>query len=118
MRALAYHGLCRALGCSFHFIKEHMKLFDKLVSFQDNADGVAIREDQIIPDEFLTALRHEREDSLHTPAGEFHRVASIPTAVVDKWLREGFDVFKEPVAAIMKRLRQEQLDGFIASNKV
>jgi hypothetical protein len=97
----------------------YKNLIDKLVSF-DTAPGgeLIIKHEQDIPDEFISDIRKERMDSLHTPAGEFHRVARIPTAVVDKWYAEGFDIHREPVTEILKRLRKEQLDGFIASNKV
>jgi hypothetical protein len=96
-----------------------IRTHEKLVSFE-NAPGekLVIKSEQYIPDEFISALRREREDSLHTPAGEFHRVASIPTAWVDKWYREGFDITKEPIQETLKRLRKEQIDAFITSNKV
>ena len=75
-----------------------------------------VKRQQYIPDDFLSELRDERADSLHTPAGEFHRVARIPAALADKWGMEF--MMNAPVAEILKRLRQEQLDVFIASNKV
>lgn len=94
-------------------------IHEKLVSLEDAPGGeLLVKEQQYIPDEFLTELRHERSDSLHTPAGEFHRVCSIPTAIVDKWMREGFDIAREPVREILKRLRKEERDAFITSNKV
>jgi hypothetical protein len=98
-------------------------IIEKLVRFE-NAPGVGsnqslvIAEEQFIPDEFLSDLRREREDSISTPAGEFHRVCSVPTGIADKWKREGFDIYREPAEEILKRLRKEQLDGFITSNKV
>ncbi len=98
---------------------EQVRTYEKLVSFENAPGGdLVIKNEQYIPDEFISTLRKERADSLHTPAGEFHRVASIPTAVVDKWYREGFDIQREPIQATLKRLRQEQLDAFITSNKV
>lgn len=92
---------------------------ESLVSF-DNAPGgdLVIKAEQYIPDDFVTACRNERADSLSTPAGEFHRVASIPTSVVDEWRAQGFDINVEPVSEILKRLRNKQLDGFITSNKI
>lgn len=95
------------------------QVIEKLVSFHDDiGGGLVIKHEQDIPDDFIMDLRREREDSLSTPAGEFHRVASVPTALVDKWFKEGFDINREPVQAILKRLRKEQFDGFITSNKV
>jgi hypothetical protein len=96
-----------------------VKLIEKLVDF-DTAPGgdLIIKQSQWVPDEFLSDLRRERDDSLSTPAGEMHRVCSIPTGVVDKWMQQGFDVHREPISEILKRLRKEQLDGFITTNKV
>jgi hypothetical protein len=99
------------------------KIIEKLVRFEDGVGvgsnaNLVIAEEQFIPDEFLSSLRRERMDSISTPAGEFHRVASVPTGIVDKWKREGFDIYREPAEEILKRLRQEQLDAFITSNKV
>ena len=45
------------------------------------------------------------------------RVASIPAVVYDQWKREGFDALKEPPKAILKRLKQQNLDAFITTNK-
>lgn len=94
------------------------QVIEKLVAFDENVDGLFVKETQDIPDEFLSALKLERAESLHTPAGEFHRVAAIPTIIVDKWYREGFDIHREPVPAILARLRKEEADAFITSNKV
>lgn len=94
-------------------------VIEKLVSFHNDPGGdLVIKNTQDIPDEFLTALRHERMDSLHTPAGEMHRVCSIPTVVVDEWKRQGFDINVEPVTEIIKRLKKHDLDAFLTSNKV
>jgi len=92
-------------------------MHSKTVDFETAPGGeLIIKQQQYIPDEFMSDLRKEREDSLHTPAGEFHRVARIPEALADKWGMEF--MMNAPVAEILKRLRMEQLDGFIASNKV
>lgn len=92
-------------------------VIEKQVSFHNDPGGdLVIKHEQFIPDEFMSDLRKEREDSLHTPAGELHRVARIPTALADEWGMEF--LMNAPVTEILKRLRQAQLDGFIASNKV
>lgn len=49
--------------------------------------------------------------------GDMERCASIPTAVVEKWMREGFDVFTAPAREIIARLRRENLEAFITTNK-
>jgi hypothetical protein len=91
---------------------------DTLVDIGEDVDGVFFKNSQYIPDEFLSGLKRLREDSMSTPAGEMHLAARVPAATADKWMREGFDIFVEPATAILARLRKEQLDGFIASNKI
>lgn len=94
-----------------------MFIFEKQVAFKDNADGLLIKHEQVLPDEFFTELRDEKAESLHTPAGDFHHVASIPEVLADEWRAQGFDVFREPIAESLKRLRKHDLDAFIATNK-
>lgn len=81
-----------------------------------NVDGLFVKKDQIISDEFLTANRDARFDSKER-AKEYHRFASIPVVVVEQWLKQGFDVYKESPKAIVKRLRAENLEAFLTSNK-
>lgn len=92
-------------------------LIDPVTDLVDNVDGLAIKRQQIIPQSFLDDIRREREDSVHTPAGEMYRVARIPTAVIDKWDREGFDYNRAPVRDILAKLRKEHLDAFISTKK-
>ena len=81
-----------------------------------NVDGLFVKKDQIISDEFLTANRDARFESTER-AKEYHRFASIPVVVVEQWLKQGFDVYKESPKAIVKRLRAENLEAFLTSNK-
>jgi hypothetical protein len=45
------------------------------------------------------------------------RVASVPVAVHEQWLREGFDMMQETPKAILTRLKQQNLDAFITTKK-
>jgi len=45
------------------------------------------------------------------------RVASIPTVVVEKWMREGFNIWEVTGQEIVKRLKEQNLDGFMATDK-
>ena len=49
--------------------------------------------------------------------GDFVEVCSVPVVVVEKWLKEGFDIHKEPASKILSKLRAENLGAFIATNK-
>jgi hypothetical protein len=95
------------------------RYIDKLVSF-DTAPGgdLVIKHSQEIPDEFLTELRQERGDSLTTPAGTFHRVASVPIACVEWMEKQGIDLNRAPISEILRWMRKWELDAFITSNKV
>jgi hypothetical protein len=94
-----------------------MLIHDSRVSFGDHEDGLLVKRAQEIPEEFLDDLKDRRFASQGRPEGDFMHVASIPVVVVEKWLREGFDVFKEPYREILKRLHNEHLDAFIATDK-
>tara|TARA_B110000208_G_scaffold3348_1_gene4457 strand:- start:1009 stop:1317 length:309 start_codon:yes stop_codon:yes gene_type:complete len=76
-----------------------------------------IQQTQHIPQSFLDNIRSQREDSLGTNAGDYMSVARVPVLVHEKWLREGFDMMKEPAYAIVARLKQESLDAFLTTQK-
>jgi hypothetical protein len=99
---------------------EEPVLLDTLVAFDEDrsTNELIIKRTQEIPDEFLTSLQHERLDSIATPSGEMHRVASIPVEVVDDLLRKyGFDVMTAPARETLSMLRRYALDKFITTNK-
>jgi hypothetical protein len=83
----------------------------------ENADGTFIEQYQEIPQWWIDNIQTAKADTKHSRAGEYHRAASIPQVVVDKWLSEGYDVFKEPVAKTLAKLRSENLDYFITTEK-
>lgn len=86
--------------------------------FHCDADGLSLKHAQHIPSSFLSQLAESR-DASRAPAGEHHRIASIPVAVVEKWLAEGFDISQQDVTAaeIIARLKAENLDAFITTTK-
>ncbi len=85
--------------------------------FHEDSAGLVIEHAQEIPAEFISKLRGMKADSGSVREKEFMHVASIPVVIVEKWLREGYDVHKEPVRETVKKLRNEQLDAFIVTNK-
>lgn len=72
---------------------------------------------QYIPPSLIEANKKAKMDSMGQREGEYMRVASIPVAIVEKWQREGFDIFQVDGKEIIKRLHAEGLDGFILTNK-
>ena len=100
---------------------EHMtNLIEPLYTFHegDSEDRkLVIQRTQEIPDDFLDTCRQERLAQAAGPVGNFMKVASIPTVIVEKWLREGFDIHKESAKAIVARLRAEDLSAFLTTNR-
>ena len=93
------------------------KLIDSNTYFEENTDGLVIQTVQEIPQRFLDKLKEDRFDSKHRRSGEYVRVASIPTVIVDKWLREGYDFHNESVKNIVAKLKMEGLDAFLTTDK-
>ena len=96
------------------------KLIGIDTNYDHDADGLFRKHTQHISDDLLTDLKEQRLQSRNKREGEFMRVASIPTIVVEKWMREGFDVMGDKnitAKDIVKRLKTENLDAFLTTDK-
>jgi hypothetical protein len=93
------------------------QFIDQQVAFEENSEGLVIEKYQEIPRYFLDSLKRERDNSKSVREGEYMRVASIPVAVVDKWVSEGFDFSNATAAQIVAKLKLENLDGFLTTDK-
>ena len=100
-------------------MKDKVDLVGINTQYGCDVDGVFRKHTQDISDDFLTSLKEQRNASLDQREGDFMRVASIPVVVVEKWMREGFDVMsgKHSAAEIVKRLKQENLHAFLTTDK-
>lgn len=95
-----------------------VKLIDKLVGFDEDADGtLAIGHFQHIPNEHVARLLRDKIDPDHAPTGDMLRVASVPVIVVERWKKDGFHIEQESAKAIVNRLKAEGLDAFVTTNK-
>lgn len=92
-------------------------IHDVAWDIQEEQDAINIIRAQEIPEDFMGWLRAEREASKHEKMGEIATLASIPAVLVVQWLNEGFDVFREPAREIIKRLKAQGFDGFLATDK-
>jgi hypothetical protein len=90
---------------------------DISINFDENTEGLIIEKSQAIPDEWLQSLKDERFESKNKRTGEFHRAASVPVAVHELWLSQGYDMTKEPIKKTLAKLKHEGLDAFITSDK-
>jgi hypothetical protein len=82
-----------------------------------NMDGFFIRQTQEIPDWYLRQLEDHKHESARRPEGDFMRLASIPVGIIESWMRQGFDVYREKPQAIIKRLQHEGYDKLITTAK-
>ena len=86
---------------------------------KEDVGGLLIKKQQIITDQFMDDLKDQRFAS-KAPARDYHKVASIPVGIIEKWMREGFNILTDKnitAAQIVARLKKEGLDGFLATNK-
>ena len=97
--------------------KPARKLLGAETEYLQEGDRVTFKNTQEITTAFMDDLKDSRNASDNTLEKEFQRVASIPVAVHEQWLREGFDLYQHSVKEITKRLRDQSLDYFMATNK-
>ena len=72
---------------------------------------------QNISQSFLDDLKDARNASKDQDEGEYMRVASIPVIVVEQWMREGFNIYEATPQEIVQRLKDQNLDYFMATEK-
>jgi hypothetical protein len=76
---------------------------------------------QELPDSFMRGLADKKtfQDGLFAP-DELH-VCSVPVAIVDQWIREGFNIYADQnitPAMIIARLKTEDLSKFVLTSKI
>ena len=96
-----------------------MKLYDpneELILGDGNDQDVIVTE-QYLSKQFWEELEDAKEEFQFRLNG-LTPVASIPEALVNKWLREGFDVWLAPANEIKRKLRIDGYEVFdISGNK-
>lgn len=89
----------------FHEVNENLILGE---------DQDIITTEQYLGKDFWDELEDAKEN-FHFRLNGLTQVAAIPEAVVNKWLREGFDFWNAPANEITRKLRLESYDKFIIS---
>lgn len=92
-------------------------LHEVKVDFTENTDGLVVEKTQELPEWWLQSLKDQRFESKNRRAGEYHKAASIPAALHEQWLTQGYDCTKEPIRKTLAKLKAEGLDAFITSDK-
>ena len=91
-------------------------LLDNEVQFEQNADGLYLVHQQAIPSDFLERCKDLRSAQEDHRKREMNMVASVPTHVVEIWLRQGIDVWNMSPREVVQRLEKESLQAFITTN--
>ena len=99
--------------------KNDVKLIGSRADWLEDADGLVLKQSQDISQAFLDGIKDTRNASLDKREGDYMSVAQIPVVVVEKWMREGFDIMGPGITAaeIVKRLKEENLDAFLTTEK-
>ena len=98
---------------------QDVRLSDVNTALSFDGDKAVFKRTQDIGSHFLSDLADERLSSSNARMGNFHKVASIPTVIVEKWMAEGFNIFDKNVNTkeIIRRLQSEDMNGLFATTK-
>jgi hypothetical protein len=80
-------------------------------------DGLYLKHDQTITDDFLDDLSSERLAKAAVRSGELNRVASVPTAVIELWLRQGVPFYQLTAREVVAKLQADGLSAFVSTPK-
>jgi hypothetical protein len=85
----------------------------------DKDKGIGFVANQFVSDSWQVGMRDEKAESTRKREKNFMHIGSIPVIFVNKWKRQGFDIFDKNVTFkdIAARLRAENLDDFISTAK-
>lgn len=85
--------------------------------YLQTGNDVFRRHTQNISQAFLDDLKDSRNASKDQNEGDYMRVAAIPVGVVEQWQREGFNIYEATPVEIVKRLKDQNLEAFMATDK-
>jgi hypothetical protein len=90
-------------------------LLDNEVQFEQNADGLYLVHQQAITSDFLDRCKDLRSAQADFHKREMNQVASVPTHVIEIWLRQGRDAWNASPREIVQWLEKDNLHAFITS---
>jgi hypothetical protein len=79
-------------------------------------DELGVSYTQEIPDHFFTDIQ-DRFTGTNDKTGELLFVGSVPVGLADRWMREGYNVFAEPIRTTLAKLKAEDFGRCIATAK-
>lgn len=92
------------------------KLIETNVDLLEQGGDIGVRYTQEIPDHFIQDIQ-DRFTGVDDPTGNLLFVGSVPAAVADRWMREGYNVYQEPIRKTLAKLKAENFGKFVATAK-
>lgn len=87
-------------------------------SWKVGSDGEVYRAyGQEFDTSFWAGLQWAREQDATQRTKDLWHVADVPAVFVEKWLREGFNIYQAPTKEIIRRLHKEELTDFMVTRK-
>ena len=74
-----------------------------------------LKHEQVITQDFIDSLKCERAAKSAVRHGNFNRVASVPTSVMEIWMKQGRDPYRASARDVVKWLNADGLDSFITT---
>lgn len=91
-------------------------LHENDTTVKEEAGELVFKHHQSLPQRFFDSLSAFRSHTASRKSGEYKRVASVPTAVWELWIRQGRDPANATAHQIVKWLREENLHAFLATD--
>lgn len=92
------------------------RLIDTNVALLESAGELGVHYTQDIPDHFVQDIQ-DRFTGANDATGNFLFVGSVPSALADRWMREGYNVFEEPIRKTLAKLKAENYGKFVGTSK-
>jgi len=93
------------------------KILETNVSLLEGpGDELGVHYTQEIPDYFLQDIQ-DRSTGANDATGDLLFVGSVPAAVADRWMREGYNVFEEPIRKTLAKLKAENFGKLVGTSK-
>jgi hypothetical protein len=93
-----------------------MKLIETNVSLIESAGDTGVKYTQEITDDFVQDIQ-DRFTHANDPTDNFLFVGSVPAAIADRWMREGYNIYEEPIRKTLARLKAENFGKFVGTSK-
>jgi hypothetical protein len=91
-------------------------LIETNVGLLESAGDIGVKYTQEIPDHFIQDIQ-DRFTGANDATGNMLFVGSVPAGVADRWMREGYNVFQEPIRKTLAKLKAENFGKFVGTSK-